>query len=159
MRITMILMAVMTAGYMLTATDATAKDDVYRWVDDKGVVHFGDRPPGQTESEVVDLSESTSSGVQAISDSADNTGPLPEAEPSVAQQRRDKRTENYREAQEKKQAIAAGCQQRREILARLEPSTRVMVQGEDGEVYRLDDNVRMKSVNEAKAYIARNCTD
>lgn len=159
MRIATNLMAVMAVGLMLTATDAIAKDNVYRWVDDKGVVHFGDLPPGQSDSEVVDLSQSATSGVKIISDPVENTGPLTEAEPSLAQQRREQRTENFREARERKEAVAAGCEQRRGILEQLEPSTRVIVQGEDGEVYRLDDNVRMKSVNEAKAYIAENCTE
>lgn len=32
---------------LLTASSAWAKDEVYKWVDDKGVVHYTDKPPTQ----------------------------------------------------------------------------------------------------------------
>ena len=152
-------MAVLTAAITMAATDATAIDEVYRWVDDKGVVHFGDRQPENTDAEAIDLRESESTGVQPSANPAATADALGEAEPSYAQQQRDARAENRKEAAESQAAIDAGCQQRREIVAQLEPSTRVMVRDEDGEVYRLDDNVRLKALDEAKAYIVEKCRD
>ena len=152
-------MAVLAAAITMAATDATAKDEVYRWVDDKGVVHFGDRPPEKTDAEAIDLRESDSTGVQPSTNPAATADALDEAEPSYAQQKREARAEHRKEAAESQAAIDAGCQQRREIVAQLEPSTRVMVRGEDGEVYRLDDNERLKALDEAKAYIAEKCRD
>lgn len=156
MRISMFWIAVLTAAITLTAMDATAKDEVYRWVDDKGVVHFGDRPPEKTTAEAINLRETDSTGVKPPMNPADATG---EAEPSFAEQQRTERAERRRVEAERQAAIDAGCKQRHEIVAQLEPSTRVMVRGEDGDVYRLDDNERLKALNEAKAYIAENCKD
>lgn len=159
MRITTIWMLFLTAAILLAATDATAKDEVYRWVDDKGVVHFGDQPPQKTDAESIDLRESDSTGVKPSVDPAAPADAIYKAEPSYAQQRREARAEQRKEAAETQSVKDAACRQRREIVAQLEPSTRVMVKGEDGEVYRLDDNERLKALDEAKAYIAENCRD
>jgi len=159
MRISTIWMVVLTAAMMLAATDATAKDEVYRWVDDKGVVHFGDQPPQKTNAETIDLRESDSTGVQPSVNPAASADNIYETEPSYAQQQREARAERRKEAAETREVVDAACRQRREIVAQLEPSPRVMVRGENGEVYRLDDNERLKALNEAKAYIAENCRD
>ena len=154
MRIATILMAVFISTIALSAADAMAEDEIYRWVDENGVVHFGDRPDGQTGVEKIDVPDSRISSTRA--------SPAPAAtdasqQPSYAQQQRDERAEQHREAAEKKQAIDAGCEQRRQLVSQLEPSTRVMVRLEDGTVTRLDDNERLETLGEAKAYIAENC--
>ena len=160
MRFAEIFMAVMTATLLLMATDAMATDDVYRWVDDKGVVHFGDRPPKQVDSEQINIHPSA--GVTApdyASTAPAGSGEQQEAEPSYAQQRRDERAKLRKEAAEQKEIIDAACEQRRTLVAQLEPSTRVIVEYEDGTVSRLDDNERLKTLGEAKAYIAANCNN
>jgi hypothetical protein len=154
MRIATILMAIFISILMLSATDAIADDEIYRWVDENGVVHFGNRPDGQAGVEKVDIPEARINSSQpAATTASGDTSP----EPSYAQQRRDERAEIRKEAAEKEQAIAAGCAQRRQLVAQLEPSTRVMVRLEDGTVTRMDDNKRLETLAEAKAYIAEKC--
>ena len=154
MRIATILMAVFISILVLSATDAIAEDEIYRWVDENGVVHFGDRPDGQAGVEKIDVQENRSSSTRASSAPvSSDTG----QQPSYAQQQRDERAKIREETAEKEQAIAAGCEQRRQLVAQLEPSTRVMVRLEDGTVTRLDDNERLETLAEAKAYIAENC--
>ena len=154
MRITTISMAVLIVVLVLSATNAVAKNEVYRWVDENGVVHFGDRPDGQTNAEQVDIQKSPiSSTLSSPPPVSTNTI----QEPSYADQLRDERAEKRREAAERQQAIAQGCAQRRQLVAQLEPSPRVMVQLEDGTVTRLDDNERLETLDEAKAYIAEKC--
>ena len=153
------LMFVLMTAFVLTATDAAAKDTVYRWVDDKGVVHFGDQPAATGDVEVVEglPRETASSEANAA---AEDSAIFPvQEEKSRLQQQRETRMERNLEAREKADAIAAGCAQRRKIVSQLEPPTRVMVRGESGEVYRLDDNERLKALDEAKAYIAKNCNN
>ncbi len=154
MRITTIPMAVLIVMLVLSATNAVAKNEVYRWVDENGVVHFGDRPDGQTNAEQVDIQKGPiSSTLSSPPPVSTNTI----QEPSYADQLRDERAEKRREAAEQQQAIAEGCAQRRQIVAQLEPHTRVIVQHEDGTVTRMDDNERLETLGEAKAYIAENC--
>ena len=154
MRIATILMTIIISILVLSATDAIADDEIYRWVDENGVVHFGNRPDGQAGVEKVDIPESRVNNNQAAAASASGDT---SQQPSYAQQRRDERAKIHKEAAEKEQAIAAGCEQRRQLVAQLEPSTRVMVRLEDGTVTRLDDNERLETLAEAKAYIAENC--
>ena len=154
MRIATILTAVFISILVLSATDAIAENEIYRWVDENGVVHFGDRPGGHAGVEKIDVPESQINSTQPASATATTDASQP---PSRAQQQRDERAEKRKEAAEREQAIAAGCEQRRQLVAQLEPSTRVMVKMEDGTVTRLDDNVRLETLGEAKAYIAENC--
>lgn len=152
-----ILVNVLIAAFVLTAPDAIAEDTVYRWVDDKGVVHFGDQPAAAANAEEITVQTSEAKITPAGSDVERDAIYAPPSEPSAAQQKREQRAESRKEAALQADAINAGCAQRRTMVAQLEPSTRVMVRGEDGEMYRLDDNERMKALNEAKAYIAEKC--
>ena len=154
MRIATILTAVFISTLLLSAMDAVAEDEIYRWVDEHGVVHFGNRPGGQAGAEQVEIPESQINNTQPAPASAQEDAIQ---QPSYAQQRRDERAKIHKEAAEKEQAIAAGCAQRRQLVAQLEPSTRVMVRLEDGSVTRMDDNKRLDTLAEAKAYIAENC--
>jgi len=158
MHITKVFMTVLIATLVLLATAAPAKDEVYRWVDENGVVHFGDRPDGQAEAELVDIQVSKGSGpaTSPAPDSA-NPGQPSEPGPSLAQQRRDERAAKRLEAAEREAALAQSCKTARQRVATLEPTPRVIVRHEDGTVDRLDDEKRLELLNEAKAFIAENC--
>jgi hypothetical protein len=146
---------VLMTAFMITATDASASDNVYRWVDENGNVHFSDQAPGKTKAEVVDIQPSSNINPQV----AEQPASVADAgQPSRAQQQRDERAEKRKEDDERKAALAAGCAQRYELQSQLEPSTRVMIKDvETGQVTRMDDNERLKVLGEAKAYIAENC--
>lgn len=158
MRIAAITLAVLIVTLPFLATDAMTSEEIFRWVDDKGVVHFGDRPPANTEAEKIIIQQNTSTQTPPVPESA---APDPdqalEPQPSLAQQLRDERALKRAEAAEKERIIAEACAQRRTIVSQLEPSTRVMVKQEDGTITRMDDNVRLETLNEAKSYIAANC--
>jgi hypothetical protein len=147
--------AILLTALVLTATDATASDNVYRWVDEQGNVHFGDNPPGKTKAEVVDIQPGPTISSQPV---AETVPVATDAQPSRAQQQRDERETRRKENAERQQALAAGCAQRHQLVSQLEPSTRVMIKDkETGQVTRMDDNERLKTLGEAKAYIAENC--
>ena len=158
MRIATNIMAVLFATLLFLAMDVMAGNEIYRWVDENGVIHFGEQPPEKGNAQNVSVQQSA--GIDA-NPSTDATPANPEAplepQPSVAQQRRDERAEKRAEREENERIIAAACAQRRTLVSQLEPSTRVMVRMEDGTVTRLDDNVRLETLNEAKTYIANKC--
>jgi len=152
------MFAVLIATLANPATEASAADEIYRWVDENGVVHFGDRPPANATAEIISIQKSNSSDNATATDSASaDLSKPPEPQPSAAQQKRDERAEKRAELEANEKIIAEACAQRRTIVSQLEPSTRVMVQLEDGTVERMDDNVRLETLNEAKTYIADNC--
>jgi len=110
MQIAKNVMTVLVATFVLMATDAFAEDTVYR--------------------EIQSTEPTTPAPASDVA--KDNIYAPPEG-PSRAQQQRDARAESRKEAAILADAIAAGCAQRRQIVAQLEPSTRVIVRGEDGE--------------------------
>ena len=154
MHIAKSLLTVYIATFALMAADAMAKDTVYRWVDDQGVVHFGDKPATGAATEVVDILEYQ---VTAAPEPEKTSAINALEEPSYAQQKRDERRKSREEAAEIQQAVDAGCEQRRQIVAQMEPSTRVMAEDKDGNIIRMDDDDRMEMLDEAKAYIAQKC--
>lgn len=156
MRSTAFFMAFLLTTLVITATDATAQDTIYRWVDENGVVHFGDQPNDESVSEIISMKNDGGKSSQAAATPAESVSNQPQG-PSVAQQKREARAEKRREAAEQQAAIAEGCAQRRQLVASLEPSPRVMVELEDGTVARMDDNERLEILAEAKAYIAEKC--
>lgn len=133
-----------------------AAGEVYRWVDEDGVVHFSDSAEGIPNAEMVDDPSSPPGRAESL---PPTTPAAPQAgdQASYAQQRRDERAKARRKAAEESQRIEVTCAEARSRVAKLEPSTRVIVQDEDGNVTRLDDNRRLELLDEAKAYIAQNC--
>jgi len=159
MRTTIVILTIFTMIFTLVITDAAAKEEVYRWVDENGVVHFESQPPPKTDAEQITIPSDRSSDIQPWVD------PFPgdsdeETEPQVssyAQQKRDERAKKREEADEKEKLTTAACEQSRKVVAQLEPMTRVLVEQEDGTVIRMDDNDRLERLREEKAYIAENC--
>ena len=158
MRIATNIIAVLFSSLLFLAMDAMADNEIYRWVDENGVIHFGEQPPEKGNAQSVSIPQSAGIDAQPSADAnpANPEDPL-EPQPSVAQQLRDARAEKRAEAEENERIVAEACAQRRTLVSQLEPSTRVMVKMEDGTVTRLDDNVRLETLDEAKTYIANNC--
>jgi hypothetical protein len=158
MRTNIFYLIVLTAVFTLSATNSAAKDEVYRWVDENGVVHFENRAPRQADAEKITIRANQDSDIQpAMEASPKDTNDELDSEVSYAQQRRDERARTRQEASEKEKMTTATCEQSRKVVAQLEPVTRVLVEQEDGTVIRMDDNDRVERLREEKAYIAENC--
>jgi hypothetical protein len=151
-----ISLSLFAAALAIAATGGLAAGEVYRWVDEDGVVHFGDRAEGIPGAEVVNVPSGPAAPAEAPPP-ATPAAQQAEDGPSYAQQRREERAEARREAAEERQQLEAVCAQARSRVAALEPSTRVMVEDADGNVVRMDDNERLELLDDAKAFIAKNC--
>jgi hypothetical protein len=162
------LLAILMA---LSSSALVAENKIYRWVDADGVVHYGERPNAQFNSEEVAVSKAPGYSQQAspapstpTSASGGEAGEAPgaqatEPEPSYAQQRRDARAKARKEAAEEKQEMAAKCDLHRQLVAKLEPMPRVIIQREDGTVERMDDNERLAQLKKSKDFVSENCRD
>ena len=152
MRTKVILISLLLGVTAALLMEPLAGEEVYRWVDEDGVVHFDDQPGENKEAVQVD-SQSGVGGDQAPAPAY----PAKPSEPSLAQQKRDERAERRQEAAEQRSAVEQGCAQARQRVEMLEPSPRVMVENEDGSISRLEDEKRLELLDEAKAFIAKNC--
>jgi len=152
MRIATFFMAILVIMLAFSATDAMAKDEIYRWVDENGVVHFADRPGSQTDAKKFDVYLSQND----IKPSTASESTEPD-QPSYAQQQRDERAENRQQAAQRQQELDEACEKRRQLVARLEPKPAVLVMHDDGTTTRMDDDDRLAKLAEYKAFIAENC--
>lgn len=157
-RIANIMTAVLIVALAILATDAGAEEKIYKWVDENGEVHFGDMPPENIAAEQVMVLPDTVSVEPSSSTTTNGESATPAVpQPSYAEQLRQERAKNRKEREENERILAEACAQRRTLVSQLEPSTRVIVRNEDGTISRLDDNVRMETLNEANSFIAENC--
>jgi hypothetical protein len=155
MRISTFFIAFLIAILALSTTQTVAEEQVYRWVDKDGVVHFEPRPEGHADAEVVELMKAPDY------DSQSNPEPsspyVTDPQPSYAQKQRAERERGRKEAAEKQKEMDVLCKNNRDRVATLEPSTRVIIRLEDGSVTRMDDNDRLEKLDESKAFVAENC--
>jgi len=147
----------------LASASVAVAAQVYRWLDKDGVVHYGDRAPQGVEATLVGVKPNTiqisrPEPPAPAPEDAETAPAEAEAEPlSYAEQRRQDREERRRESREKARELEADCETMRERKAFLEPSPRVLVEDEDGTTRRLDDNERIRLLEEANTFLARNC--
>lgn len=165
MRTSKLYIALILLALILASTTTLAENKIYRWVDENGVVHYGERPNDQHGSKEVKVSKDPASPAspyqaptaRAAEQAAEPAAEGAEPEVSYAQQRRDERAKKRQEAAKKQQELDMGCRLHKQQIARLEPMTRVIIQREDGTVERMDDNERLSELQKSKDYVSKNC--
>ena len=135
------------------ASHGVSAQTVYRWVDDNGTVHYGERPPEGVEATAVNASPGSAGLVPQHTDSEQNGS----GEPSYAQQQRDERAARAQAERERKQQVAALCEEQRALLARLEPRPKILVRDPDGTTRMLPDDERLQTIENARNFIRDNC--
>ena len=151
--------------FILTSGSCMAETDIYRWVDDAGVVHFAEQPPMNIKSEKVDTRAIITETPEATADTVTDTASYEEtsvqpatADPiSPAQQVREERATAREVAAAKKAEIEENCINADHIVSKLEPTPNVLVTDAAGKVSRMDDDVRLKKLSEAQDYAKANC--
>lgn len=151
---------------LASASAPLLAESVYQWTDEDGVVHYSDVPPPSGVDAVVEGLEpipevgSVDPQPEAVGDeAADASAAMDAGEEALspAEQQRRKREEQLAQRRLEQQQTEAMCAAMRQQLAVYEPNPRVLIETEDGEVERLDDDVRLEKVNEARSYLDRNC--
>jgi hypothetical protein len=155
-------LAVMLAGGPLGAAE------VYTWTDEDGVQHFSDKPRTDGQSETIQAEEAYRPGTADVySQPAEAAEPAEaaaadaaaEAPVSAAAARREEQALKRAQRREAKAELDRQCAQHRQRLEQIEPSRRVFHTDASGETVRLDDEERVRLVEESKAFLAENCQD
>lgn len=126
---------------------------IYRWVDEKGVTHFGEKPPSPGVGEKIRVNtappsstpkqESATTNTSQNAPAASNTASEPALDPAVAKAQA--------EITQKNCEIYAGN------LKVLKESARIREAGPDGQVKMLSDEEKQSRIKEAEKYLADNC--
>jgi hypothetical protein len=140
---------------MTFAAGATA-NEIYKWTDDEGNVHYEDRPSGAATEERIDITyRRTDSGAvnQRIQARLDRQADRTEAK-SVADAQEQEAAEQAAAAEERSQA----CERARARLETYLQSRRLYRTDENGERVYLDDAERQEARQKAEEQITEFCT-
>lgn len=136
----------------LTAFQAGLAAGVYRWVDENGEVHYGDRPPSNTESTRMEI-ESAPAPAPEDGERRLKTQRLLDALES--QRDRDKQKAAQAKADEARQE--RNCQSARRQVALHQRANSVFRRGPDGERIYLSDEERKQALARARTLVDQWC--
>lgn len=126
---------------LFTASLATAAPEkVYKWTDSKGVTHYGQRPPANTQTEIIKPQIGHSDPV--------TYAPAPGAAPAV---------ENKVEKKEKPLLDPERCSQARKNQETLKTYTHIKMKGEDGQYKYLSPEEQKQKLDEAAKAVEESC--
>lgn len=139
----------------ITVSGAAMADDIYKWTDAEGNVHYGDRPSGEPTEQRMQITYNRTSNrtvqrqVQSYRDAAaareEARGAAAEAEEKAAEER----------------AVAedrmAKCEQTRTQLKQMLEARRVYREDENGERVYLDEEQRNQARERAEEQIEEYC--
>ena len=160
-----LLLLVISAGLAWSAPLLAQSSNVYTWTDENGVVHFSDSPSADGKADQIRLEGAykpgTSDAYSSPEATPSETGAAEDAEEpkSAAQQRREEIALARQKQREAEAEARKPCARHRERLAGMEPARRVYYTNEQGEQARMDDDERMRLIEESKAYLDRYCND
>ena len=140
-------------------TFQVSADQIYRWVDENGVVNYTQQKPRDTDAQAI----TTTSGAPQVAEAP--AAPPPPTSPATGQPlspEQERMLEGLRAAEKTRQQEIAkikeeNCQQSRDVLARLTVKSRIRVRGEDGDYRIMPEDERQTRIAEAQENIALYC--
>jgi hypothetical protein len=142
---------ILATGFAFAWINSAAATEVYTWTDESGIVHYSDVPIDPQETQTITVDDANAPGM------ASTAPPVQEAQPSVAQQRREQFEVDRKIRKEAQAIIDQLCAEHLKRLTKMEPARRIFYTDDKGEFIRLDDDQRMGLIEESKNYISKNC--
>ncbi|WP_413664325.1 DUF4124 domain-containing protein [Microbulbifer sp. CNSA002] len=150
-----ILLALLIA---VTATTAQA-DGIYKWVDENGVVHFGEQPPGGAQVDVIKKPKSERYKKWEAEQEA--AKPRKPSKPPAAKQpekQLDVRQQEQEKAAQMQAALRAKrCESARKSLSSLTTHSRIRAVDQNGNYRSLGEDERQQRISTAQQRIRDNC--
>ncbi len=137
---------------LLCASSVSAAK-IYRWMDEGGKVHYGDRP-GQSSAQKVEI------------DSHNKTSPNPSGKQRIQKQKRllkafeierQRKQEDQQKKRDKQRKLAQKCAKARKQLRDIRDAHYLYQKGEDEKRNILTDTQRQVATRELKDAIAKHC--
>lgn len=139
---------ILTGSLLLALSTSAMASQIYKWVDDQGVTHFGAQPPqGQDATSI-----NTATPPPRAPSPAPTTPPASDDAQQKAIDDQVKDQVAKQEAERKKY-----CESARTNLAQLENNPRVRIEGDNGELRRIGEDERQQRITELKKSIDETC--
>ncbi len=144
---------ILTLSLLLTVLPSVSMGaSVYKWTDENGVTHFGDRQPTGAQSEKVNVRSGSSSPSSANRPSpTERVNALEEQEQEEAEQRRQSAAEEARQKQR-----AANCSTAQANLDVMARNARIRIE-ENGEQRYLSPEEIAEKRTQFEEIVAENC--
>ena len=150
------------AGLLLAAMQLflcfPAHAQVYKWVDAKGVTHYGEKPPENTKSREVTLRGGAGAPAAAPAPDAKAKDPAWKDQERAFKQRQLERSQAESKKAEELAKLEANCKKARANLADLRTAGRVTTTNEKGEREFLGDREREKAIAERQEEYNQHCS-
>jgi hypothetical protein len=138
---------------LLLCAGAAAVADIYKWLDEQGKVHYGDRPPAAPgDSQAVEITPPT----PVSADQAERAHARRRLLEAYEADRADELREQA-EADAAREEMARKCERARRDLAAVGRANVVYTQGKDGERIYMSDRDREQAVATAEAWMRKWC--
>lgn len=135
----MIQRLLLLALFAMTVPALASADSVYRWTDENGVVHFGDREPSGRSSERVSVKTGKPSG------DGERQSPQEQVEALDKNQAERERRENETAVEEaRRKQREARCQTAQANLEAINSNARIRVTDNDGQRYLSPEEITEK---------------
>jgi len=143
--------ALMLTLLIAVAPGMAMSASVYKWTDENGITHFGDRQPVGANSETVNVRSGTSSGAASRTSPQKRLGELQEQQQKEA----DREKETAVEAARRKQRVA-NCESARSNLKVIDSNARIRIE-ENGEMRYLAPEEIAEQREKLEEVAAENC--
>lgn len=151
-RFTEALLRVAMVVMVLAAAGVAQAQQVYRWVDEQGNVHYTDRPPPERDAEPLPIEIQPTDLEAAIRAERDRAEFL-------EHQEQDREDDAHDAAAEEtdRENLARSCAQARERVATIEAARRLSRVDEDGNRHTYSEAERAAALAEARGQVAEWC--
>ncbi len=145
------------AAIAITISSSVLADDIYKWTDEEGNVHYEDRPSGDPSEERLQFSYNRTNS-SAVQNRVQSQRDVAAARREAREEAEDAKT-TAADARAAAEAKAAKCVQYRASMKSMLESRRVYREDEAGERVYLDEAARTEARSKAEELIKENCSD
>ncbi|MEE4173223.1 MAG: DUF4124 domain-containing protein [Xanthomonadales bacterium] len=148
--------AVALATLALATTPPILAETIYKWVDESGTVHYGERPPEGVDAELVTV---TTAKPRSGDDPYAATRTQQTEKKEAEAERMVEQTAAIEQRQQEQARLEAACAAQKSRLEQLIPRSKVLLQNPDGTSRMLGDDERLAMIEESQKFVDENCPD
>ncbi len=129
--------------------------EMYKWVDEKDKVHYGDCPPADCQPEIIETAPGPSKEV--IQQSRERAERLIQEQKQRDEARKIEREFKQKQAEKRKVALKKKCKVLRSRLFLLKQPGVITFADDQGNIMRPTDDERERMISEIETFMRENC--
>ena len=144
---------------MLLLSCSISVAGIYKWVDEEGIIHYGQQRPADASSEKMDVQQYAPNDTSSYK----RPGSKTDEEGKTANDETEKKAEEPVEPEKKKETAAekkrrlAACAKARNNLSKMQSIGRIRSKDKDGNVTYMSQKQKEARMSQTKSLIAKHC--